>query len=267
MKWGMNLTATGMEHDSKFLKACRDANITDIKVRVTGDVDLTDYFKFFEDNDMKGYFSLFDFADVHERTPSNEYLKTVFERYHFYCEKMPEEVCLGISLPENVHLIKRSHHKAKAGLRINTINLFLTQLITLIHKYGFQAILPARIDDIQGDVWNGVEPDRYDVETMFSHQLALQMQSETFQKILADKKVWLGKVGQLGGYVMPTHQVKFLQRVKEYTKGTAEYAFLWSQKAVERFSWSVGGEFVIDMMQNEIKALNYKKQIPTGSNK
>jgi hypothetical protein len=52
---------------------------------------------------------------------------------------------------------------------------------------------------------------------------------------------------------MPAMQAKFLRKIQGYAKNS-EYAFLWSERASDKFQWSVDGKFIVDVLSASLPA-------------
>jgi len=251
-----------------FIDSCCRIGLKFLKLNFNNDWStLRSFLLKLKQNEIEAYVSPFIFRDVANQDTLFQQIENdrsfLLKAYREIASLIPKENCLGISLPQNTHLITRVG-KSKVGIRREEMRDILSEISTEIKRHGHTVVFPMRLDDVQGNVWGSVPFDIYDIETMLSHKLAEVTKSKTFQSGL-DKPLWFGKAGQLGGSVIPLHQAKVLRRVKEYAeKSNALYAFLWSEKVCERHHWTVDGRFVVDVLSQVLGPLDIGKEFSKG---
>jgi hypothetical protein len=271
MKWGINiqLEEPYVENAYKFFETCAAADLKTVRLYIPES--FTDYdkvIKLMTKLEMKAYITLYRAEKPSPAEPM--YLKfkssvdAMCRRYHEVAQKFPMDLVIGIGLPEGVHMITKSTARAKFGLRRGEIAKALVCMAEEIKKFGHKVVMPCRIDDVQGDTWRNLPVDVYDIETMMSARMMSRMSVAEARKTIeaAGKPYWFGKLGMLGGYVLPAAQAKFIRRIQEYAR-LADYSFLWSDPGSDKYSWSVDGHFIVDIHQGTLRRLN-RPQTNTG---
>jgi hypothetical protein len=250
----MNIELGDSDKDAKFIQMCKGAGIEHVKLHVN-ETPVGKCIMTLHELGMKAYMSVHrvDNRDI----PDWEKLR---EKYEAVCFEIDPSNCLGIALPENVHMVTRVGARSNFGVKRSLLAAQLNLISQVIRKHGHKVIFPMRIDDIQGDVWSQVDFDIFDLETMLSPVVNKVVEETLINAVtgIIKKPYWFGKAGQLGGNILPAQQAKMLRRLKRFAKG-AEYAFLWSESANERFHWSQDGKFIIDVLREAVKPLNMSK--------
>lgn len=184
---------------------------------------------------------------------------TIKSNYVNIASNFPVAQSIGITLPVGIHLAVKSRYFSNFGLhRPQAINM-MNQLSQQIKSAGHDVVFPVIIDDIQGDLWKGLNCDVFEVEMLLSAAAAYTLKSEAVAQKLAstNKRVWFGKAGAAGGYQLVAQMVRSLRRIKEYSKeSNIEYAFLESKEAVSEFHWSKDGKFLVDVLKADFINLN-----------
>jgi len=247
MKWGMNIKLGDIERDIAFISKCNDAGIKFVKLIAHDVSSCAKVLDKIKELDMKAYVSVSAFD---QKAPDWKALRS---RYTAFCFDIDADACLGVALPQNAHAITRAGARSIGGIRRDEVSANLNLLSIIIKKAGIDVVLPVTLDEIQGAVWDKVDFDVYDIDNMMSPVV-----NRATETILANtlkgvrRRYWFGRAGQLGGNVMPVQTGRMLRRLRQCSEGV-EYAFLWSEKADDRFHWSVNGEFMIDMVKGEVK--------------
>jgi len=248
------------ESAAAFIASCAATGINDIRLNLS-DSDPADHLlSSIRENAAKAYLVPFRAKVTGDADPLfkalNSDVSAVVKRYQAIASAWAPEDLLGIALPEGLHLITR-RGPSKRGIRRDTLISMLKPCVRAIREQGHRVVMPVRIDDIQGRVWEPLDFDVYDVEMMMSPRLNRSLKDEAIRQIIdeSNKEVWFGRAGRLGGYIIPAVQVKALRKLKGYTRG-AEIAFLWSEASNPRFQWSKSGEWFVDTLRGSLNFLN-----------
>ena len=185
--------------------------------------------------------------------------------YERRCAEFDKDVAIGVNLPEGVHLITRlpsARGPSSPGVIRGTMKLRMSQLAHTIHEAGHVVVLPAQVEDIILNSWDGVFHEVLDIEMMMSPQLDF---NPDLYRVLTEMKkpFWFGKAGTVGGYVVPAEQGKLLRKLLGM-RLPAEYAFLWSEPKVDRWAWSQDGEMVVDILGSTIMAIENSQAVRSG---
>jgi len=252
---------------SDFLTTIKKAGMTEVRIHISSDysiTELTDLCDLLKHEGMKAVFQ--PKYEIKTTGDSDATLKKIIEqpdeilaRYTSVAAAIPTDICMGISLPIGMHLAVKSRYFSSVGLqRAQAVN-YLNRVAAMIRGSNHAVVLPVILDDVKAENWKNVDCDVYDVEMMLSPSAAKLLTENAVQQSLqaANRRVWFGKAGSVGGHQMPSVALKTLKRLKKYTaKSNIEYAFLWSEKAVTNFAWSKDGVMVVDILNESFQHLN-----------
>lgn len=273
MRLGMNVQVTGDGLSAmKFLGLCVKVNIPVVRLSLEGAALSTEMQAAMRAIDMKFYLLPLRMTPqiaaicLSDWDTWSAMIVTAYANLAFQTagDDVFKSDVLAIALPEDLHLITRSTNRAGAvGLRREQVRSFMAQLAKVIRAEGHKVALPLRLDDAQGKVYDGLDFDVFDLDCMLSAQSEETMSQTVVEAALdgSPKPYWYGRAGMLGGYIVPAQQLRFLRKLETLARG-AEYAFLWSEEASPKWSWSQSGATVLDALPQGLRTQGVL--VPTG---
>jgi len=249
MKFGINLDV-----DSDFLKFAKiveEVGIDVVKIHVDISLSMTEIKKIankLKKLNVKSYITFLK-ADPNLFVSWGDKVSKIQEILPCFTKKQ----ILGVGLPEEIHTILR-RGTSRRGTPKNVIVDGLNSLSNAITDLGYKVVMPMRIDDAQGDLWSQIAFDVYDIEVFIARNAV-----HAISKLQVDKPVWAGKAGKYGGYVAPSQQKNTLERIKREAQDICEYAFIFSDKNIDKFHWSKDQTF--NIASKEMVRLNGEEKI------
>jgi hypothetical protein len=123
---------------------------------------------------------------------------------------------LGVSLFEEASSIVR-RGTSRTGIFKETVIIRLNEMASVIRGSGFPVVFPVLLDDIQGNFWEKVDCDIYDIEVFFKDK-------NPIFNLKSPKPFWLGKVSKFGGHSSKSQEGSTYRKILEID---SEYAFLY----------------------------------------
>lgn len=252
MKLGMNVRLG--ERTSEFISVCHKAGINDIRLLLDFNSlpllqEACDFIAL-KGMSMAVSPSCVDAKEIPE--DAAEYFLQMSSLYAAVCETLPVARSLGVTLPVYAGLIDSPPTVLKS---------LMADLSLRVKDSGHRVVMPMQFDDLIENAWNSVYFDIVDIDMMLTPALDFNAKLErALAKI--DKPFWFGKAGVVGGYSMPSEQIKTLSKLFGSDLG-ASHAFMWSKPRDPRWQWSQDGVAVIDMLAASINQLQTKR-IPDG---
>jgi hypothetical protein len=229
MIWGMNVDLVDSE---KFLVICKDAGVKHLRLNCNGECSIEPFLAKIRDYGMKAYVVPFSFKSDCDRGS----IETLLLSYHQISKLIPVDICAGIALPENSHLLTLPG--SNVGLKRSELVGVFNKLVTEIKSAGHVAVFPTRICDIFGEV----KADIYDINVFIGRDGDFKKEIAALGRIR--QRVWLGRAGQYGGTLLAAQQRNMIDKFGDFAKvAKIESVYLWSDKKYSGFHWSNGGAF------------------------
>jgi hypothetical protein len=231
ISWGMNVDVADFD---KFAAICNVAGIKHLRLNCDGECSIEPFLEKIRDYGMKAYVVPFSFKSDCDRGS----IENLPLSYHKLSATIPVDICAGIALPENSHLLTLP--RSKVGLKRVALTGLLNDMVAAIKSNGHVAVFPTMACDLKDGL--KVDADVFDISVFVDRDYDFGREILFLKD--TSKRVWLGRAGQYGGTLLAAQQRNMIDRFGVFAKATKiESVYLWSDKKYSGFHWSKDGAF------------------------